>query len=130
MAKKEMNPAMRAARDQKKKDKARNKKQRQEKRDKDLVKKDPLELKREIALLKGDIDNNTGMFSNVEKNVKRSRVEFLESMVKKRQEIDVQKAEAAAQRPEQQELPRCASNRTISDRSANRLLLLWAATLV
>ena len=47
MAKKEMNPAMRAAREQKKKEKARNKKQRQEKRDKDLIKKDPLELKRE-----------------------------------------------------------------------------------
>ena len=102
MAKKEMNPAMRAAREQKKKEKARNKKQRQEKRDKDLVKKDPLELKREIALLKGDIANNTGMFEEREKNVKRSRVEFLESMLKKREIIDAKRAEAASQQEKQE----------------------------
>ena len=102
MAKKELNPTMRAAREQKKKDKARNKKQRQEQRDKEIVKKDPLELKREIAHLKGDIGNNTGMFEEREKNVKRSRVEFLESMLKKREAADTERAQAASQQQKQE----------------------------
>ena len=92
-------PAMRAAREQKKKEKA-GTRSNDRRKGQGYHQEGPAGLKREIALLKGDIANNTGMFEEREKNVS-DRVEFLESMLKKRQAVD-KRARAASQQKEQE----------------------------
>eukprot|EP01052_Picozoa_sp_SAG31_P007211 SAG31_NODE_341_length_17459_cov_29.188123_3_plen_620_part_00 len=99
MGKKGLAPADAARREQKKKEKARNKKERQKQREAALVTKDTSVLYRELVRVKREAEDRNIEERN--RNVKKQRVEQLEAMIKKKQEIEASRASGGKTNGEQ-----------------------------